>query len=589
MKTPAVVLAVLLFFSAPLVCLADWQLVWSDEFSLPDGSSPDSTKWTYDTGGGGHGNNELENYTTRTNNSRIVGGNLVIEADQESYGGSSYTSARMKTQGLWSWTYGRIEARIKIPRGQGIWPAFWMLGTNIGSVGWPTCGEIDIMENIGKPSDQGTEHATLHGPQPGGDYNGGAGITRTTTLSGGAALADDFHIFAAEWTTNQIKFYLDTNLFATITTNNVPSGGTWVFAAPEFIILNVAVGGSWPGNPDGTTVFPQQMLVDYVHVYSYVAGQVAPPSPFPVSIRCGGQVSWPTTNGTTWTLQAAPASGVWTNLFGPAAGDGTTHTNFDPLWPAPDAQYHVLQTTVGLGNIVVNSGFETGTAAVAGSWTIAGSQSPTRVSTDAHGGSYSMQLQVTNSTANANTSEIDENIGTAGGAPVVGGQTYTFSLWAKQISSGVSYVQNYGITWLNSGGGTVGSVGLSGFTAGNGVWSQFTVSNLVAPATAVNASLKIYGATGAVNHGYGGVLIDDVALSYATGNTTNVLAASVAPAFQMSWPSTSANLYDVQWSGNLGASNWSNLVSSMVGNGSTNTATDLMGTNQCRYYRIVQH
>ena len=172
----------------------------------------------------------------------------------------------MKTQGLWSWTYGRIEARIKIPRGQGIWPAFWMLGSNISSVGWPTCGEIDIMENIGKSSDQGTEHATLHGPQNGGDYNGGAGITRTTTLPGGAALADDFHIFAAEWTTNQIKFYLDTNLFATITSNNVPSGGTWVFTAPEFIILNVAVGGSWPGNPDGTTGFPQQMLVDYVHV-----------------------------------------------------------------------------------------------------------------------------------------------------------------------------------------------------------------------------------------------------------------------------------------------------------------------------------
>src|SRR5580693_9298917 len=142
----------------PGLCRADWQLVWSDEFNQPDGSSPDPTKWTFNTGGGGWGNNELEYYTSRTNNARIVGGQLVIEADQESYGGSSYTSARMLTQGLGSWTYGRMEASIKIPRGQGIWPAFWMLGTNINTsgVGWPKCGEIDIMENIGKTSDQGT-------------------------------------------------------------------------------------------------------------------------------------------------------------------------------------------------------------------------------------------------------------------------------------------------------------------------------------------------------------------------------------------------------------------------------------------------
>jgi len=137
-----------------------WTLVWSDEFNQPDGSSPDATKWTYDTGGGGWGNNELEYYTSRTNNARIAGGMLVIEADKENYQGSSYTSARLKTQGKWSWRYGRMEARIKIPRGQGMWPAFWMLGTNITSVGWPTCGEIDIMENIGK--EPGTVHGTVH-------------------------------------------------------------------------------------------------------------------------------------------------------------------------------------------------------------------------------------------------------------------------------------------------------------------------------------------------------------------------------------------------------------------------------------------
>ena len=579
----------LLALANPLLCQADWQLVWSDEFNQPDGSSPDPTKWGYDLGGGGHGNNELENYTSRTNNARIVGGNLVIEADQENYGGDSYTSARMKTQGLWSWTYGRVEARIKIPRGQGIWPAFWMLGNSIGSVGWPACGEIDIMENIGKTSDQGTDHSTLHGPQNGGDYNGGAGISHTHTLPGGAALADDFHLYAVEWTTNQIQFFLDTNLFATVTPANVPSGGTWVFTAPEFIILNIAVGGNWPGNPDGTTVFPQQMLVDYVHVYSYVSGQINPPAPIAIAIQYGGLVTWPTASGTTWVLQTSPRNGVWSNLLGPTAGDGTTNTYFDLLWPAPDARYQVLQTTVGMGNIVVNGGFETGTNSTAGSWTTAGSQSPTRVNTDSHSGAYCMQLLVNNPTNKPNSSEIDENIGSAGGAPVIGGQTYTFSLWAKQISSGVSYVQNYGITWLNGSGGTVGSVGLSGFTAGNGTWAQFTVNNLVAPATAVNASIKIYAATGAVLNGSGGVLIDDVALSYATGNTTNVIAAAVSPVVQISWPTTAINTYDVQWTGDLGASNWSNLATALAGTGATNTVTDSLGANQCRFYRVVQH
>ena len=282
-----------------------WQLVWSDEFAQPDGSSPDPSKWGYDigNGSGGWGNNQLEYDTSRTNNVRIQGGQLVIQANQESYMGFNYTSTRMKTKGKWSWTYGRIEASIKIPRGQGIWPAFWMLGGNIDSVGWPTCGEIDIMENIGKTSDQGTDHGTIHGPQTnscGGDYNCGGGVGGTYTLPGGAALADDFHIYAVEWTTNQITWYLDSTPFFTATPAKLPSGGTWVFTAPQFIILNVAVGGNWPGNPDGTTVFPQQMLVDYVHVYSYVAG--VPDVPTGLSETSGNTqvaLSWSPSNGAT--------------------------------------------------------------------------------------------------------------------------------------------------------------------------------------------------------------------------------------------------------------------------------------------------
>ncbi len=271
-------------------------LVWSDEFNQPDGSSPNPANWVFDVGGGGWGNNQLEYDTSRTNNARIQGGQLVIEAKQETYTGAdkvtrNYTSTRMNTKSKWSWTYGRIEARIKIPRGQGIWPAFWMLGANIDSVGWPTCGEVDIMENIGKTSDQGTDHGTIHGPQnPGPDYNYGSGVGGTYILPGGAALADDFHIYAVEWTTNQIKWFLDNHQFFTATPATLPNNATWVFTQPQYVILNVAVGGNWPGNPDGTTVFPQQMLVDYVRVYQQTA-------PLQISaIQSNGSVvlAWPT-------------------------------------------------------------------------------------------------------------------------------------------------------------------------------------------------------------------------------------------------------------------------------------------------------
>ena len=309
----------------------DWQLVWSDDFTNADGSSPDPTKWGYDigNGSGGWGNAQLEYDTSRTNNVRIQGGNLVIEADQESYNGFNYTSTRMNTKGKWSWTYGRIEARIKIPKGQGIWPAFWMLGANIDSAGWPTCGEMDIMENIGKTSDQGTEHGTIHGPQGTADYNYGSGVGSTYTLPGGALLSDDFHIYAIEWTTNQIKWFLDTNNFFTATPASLPSGGTWVFTAPQFIIVNVAVGGNWPGNPDGTTVFPQQMLVDYVHVYSYAVTSI-PNVPTGLSVTPGGTqvvLSWSPSNGATnYNVKSSTVNGGPYTTIGSTAATSFTNT-----------------------------------------------------------------------------------------------------------------------------------------------------------------------------------------------------------------------------------------------------------------------
>jgi beta-glucanase (GH16 family) len=246
-------------------------LVWSDEFNGEDGSSPDASKWTYDkgVGGNGWGNNELETYTSRTQNAQIKGGNLVITALKETYADPSdgvtrnYTSARLKTQGLFSQAYGRFEARIKIPAGQGMWPAFWMLGNNIGAVGWPKCGEIDIMENIGK--EPGTVHGSLHGPSTTGPTND---ETAHFSRRAGQNFADDFHLYAVEWEPGTIRFYVDTNLYATFNQAQWPANGTWAFDHPFFILLNVAVGGDWPGSPDNTTIFPQQMLVDYVRVYT---------------------------------------------------------------------------------------------------------------------------------------------------------------------------------------------------------------------------------------------------------------------------------------------------------------------------------
>ncbi len=252
--------------SPPAAGQQPWILVWSDEFDGPSGSAPDVTKWTYDTGGGGWGNNELETYTDRPQNAHLQDGMLIIQALKETFAGPdgitrNYTSARLKTQGLFRQTYGRFEARIKIPYGQGLWPAFWMLGDNIGKVGWPNCGEVDIMENIGR--EPSIIHGTIHGP----GYSDGSGISASYTLPADQRFADDFRIFALEWEPNVIRFYVDTNLYKTTTPADLPPGTTWVFDHPFFLILNVAVGGNWPGSPDSSTAFPQTMQVDYVRVY----------------------------------------------------------------------------------------------------------------------------------------------------------------------------------------------------------------------------------------------------------------------------------------------------------------------------------
>jgi beta-glucanase (GH16 family) len=245
---------------------AGWTLTWSDEFNGLNGSGVDASKWVVETGGNGWGNQELEYYTSRPQNAYEKDGNLVIKVLQEKYKGPDgvtrdYTSARLKTLGKFEQTYGRFEARIKIPRGQGIWPAFWMLGSGIDKPGWPACGEIDVMENIGK--EPSLVHGTIHGP----GYSGAHGIGAPFSLSDGSKMADDFHVYAVEWEPNVLRFYVDEHLYATRTPADLPKGTKWVYDHPFFLLLNVAVGGGWPGSPDASTVFPQEMLVDYVRVY----------------------------------------------------------------------------------------------------------------------------------------------------------------------------------------------------------------------------------------------------------------------------------------------------------------------------------
>ena len=255
-----------------LTTAQDWTLVWSDEFNGPD---IDTSKWSHEVNGDGGGNNELQYYTARTNNSFIENGNLVIQALKENYSGKAYTSARLRTLNKGDWTYGRFEARMKLPYGQGLWPAFWMLPTDWVYGGWAASGEIDIMEIVGHEPNilHGTIH--YHGEWPDNWYSGGS-----YTLPSGD-FSDDFHVFAIEWEYGEIRWYVDDILYSTKTSWDTTSGAPFPAPFDErfHLLLNVAVGGNWPGSPNGSTVFPQRMEVDYVRVYS--ATNSPPPTSTP--------------------------------------------------------------------------------------------------------------------------------------------------------------------------------------------------------------------------------------------------------------------------------------------------------------------
>ncbi|MFZ0663081.1 MAG: glycoside hydrolase family 16 protein [Acidobacteriaceae bacterium] len=249
-------------------------LVWSDEFNGATApAAPNRLNWTYDTGAGGWGNSELETYCAYgsstapcdpSNPNVYVGTDGYLHIVARNPASGVYTSARLKSQGLQSFQYGRIEARIKMPAGQGMWPAFWMLGDNITTHPWPACGEMDIMENIG--SQPSINHGSIHGT----GFTGSA-IGTAYTLTSGQKFSDGFHTFGIVWSPKSIKFYVDspTNVYATYTPASLPQGAVWPFDDGKFFfILNTAIGGAWPGSPDKTTVFPQEMLIDYVRVYA---------------------------------------------------------------------------------------------------------------------------------------------------------------------------------------------------------------------------------------------------------------------------------------------------------------------------------
>ncbi len=236
----------------------NWELIWSDEF---EGDSLDLSKWNFDIGTGedGWGNQELQSYTNNPANISLDGqGHLVITAIQD---GNRFTSARINTQGLFSQQYGRFEARLKTPFGPGLWPAFWLLGDNIETVGWPQCGEIDVMELRGQ--EPHTIHGSIHGP----GYSGGNPVSRNYTLINDR-FDNDFNEFAIEWDADKIDFFVNDYLYQRIENTDTP--GEWVFDQPFFILLNVAVGGNYVGFPTAQTPFPQKMIVDYVRVYREV-------------------------------------------------------------------------------------------------------------------------------------------------------------------------------------------------------------------------------------------------------------------------------------------------------------------------------
>lgn len=279
---PGIILTLLIWIMSSAAQEREWELVWSDEF---ESGSLDRDNWTYQLGTGsqyglnGWGNNELQYYTEREDNIFIQDNKLHIVAREENHEGMSYTSARIRSKDKADFRYGRYEIRARLPKGRGLWPAIWMMPTESVYGGWPQSGEIDILELVGHEPD--VVHGTVHygSPWPDNQHTGGRFELDEGTFN------DDFHTFALEWIPDRIRWFVDDQLFFQVTPNNL-SPQPWPFDQYFHFIMNVAVGGNWPGNPDGTTEFPQEMVVDYVRVYKEAeATYTDPPSDMPESLN----------------------------------------------------------------------------------------------------------------------------------------------------------------------------------------------------------------------------------------------------------------------------------------------------------------
>ncbi len=408
-------------------------LVWSDEF---DGTSIDTTKWTFDigNGSGGWGNQEREYYTSRTNNAYVAGGLLHIVARQESFGGFPYTSARMKTQGLYWKKYGYIEFRAKLPQGLGFWPALWMLGTNIASVGWPACGEIDVMENKGSvPTQIGV---AIHYSDANNNhlYN-----STPYTLPGGGSVTN-FHTYALRWATNSLSFYVDGALVQTWTSWSSSTGPYPApYNQPFFFLMNLAVGGSYLGYPSDATInanttFPGEMQVDYVRVYDDTPPVTAPDPPTGLVANPGNAkvfLSWDasTSGATGYRVKRASVTG------GPYATIASTASNsFTDTGVSNCASYYYV---VSATNSVGESANSSETSVALGGFALAVNSGGSAA------GRFSADTNVTGGTVAAPSAAAVNTNGLINPAPQAvyqteryGSFTYTFS----GLTSGAVYV-----------------------------------------------------------------------------------------------------------------------------------------------------
>jgi beta-glucanase (GH16 family) len=572
-------------------------LVWSDEFTE---ANIDLTKWTFNIGNGvaegnpGWGNGELEYYTSNSANAYITNGFLHIHAQSEvtntSEGTFNYTSARMLTQGLYWQTYGRIEWRAQLPEGTGFWPALWMLGTNIDSIGWPGCGEIDVVENNGTPNFvQGSIHS-------GSDATGKFYFSGTNSVTG-------FHVYDLDWTTNSIIWSVDGVAYETQTSWGSSTGNPYPFPfnQPFFFIMNLAVGGQYLGYPDETNInpnMPGEMVIDYIRVYDYVAPPVVT-NAAPSVVQQGVDLSWPTIASTNyqpqWTTTLLPTNTPWSNLVSQITGNGTTNTLFDPFGSFQQKFYQVLQISGGpapnSGNPILNPGFETAGAAAsnAADWTVdlitGGPASAVRTNDNPHSGSFNFEVHLA-STGGGPTVEFNQS-----GIPVTGSASYTFSFYADRLAGSVADVDQYNLQWLNSNSTVVASTGYTTYTPGANAYAQTVVNGLTAPATATSATIYFHCAGGAGQSLSATIDLDDVSLTNSasgggsSGILTNTVQAGIAQGAGISWFASNSVPYQVQWSSD--DATWNNLGSQVTGTGTSNTVFDAAGQAGHTYYQVL--